>query len=157
MITGLVSALVHQRIFLRSNLHNNPVHLLRTRCCSTSTQEQELSAVEYDKLSNEVLGRLADFFDELGEKYDLSTDYDVQHAYGVLKVHFGNPIGTYVINRQAPNKQLWLSSPRSGPKRYDYSLSKRQWVYKHDGSELLALIEEEISDVVKSSVTIPKI
>lgn len=28
------------------------------------------------------------------------------------------PNGTYVINKQPPNKQIWLSSPVSGPDRY---------------------------------------
>lgn len=30
------------------------------------------------------------------------------------------PHGTYVLNKQPANKQIWLSSPVSGPKRYDY-------------------------------------
>ncbi|KAL8636792.1 MAG: hypothetical protein Q9228_005856 [Teloschistes exilis] len=38
---------------------------------------------------------------------------------GVLTLAFP-PIGTYVLNKQPPNKQIWLSSPKSGPKRYDY-------------------------------------
>lgn len=29
-------------------------------------------------------------------------------------------MGTYVLNKQPPNKQIWLSSPISGPKRYDW-------------------------------------
>ncbi|KAI4201725.1 MAG: hypothetical protein LQ350_003079 [Teloschistes chrysophthalmus] len=40
---------------------------------------------------------------------------------GVLTLAFP-PIGTYVLNKQPPNKQIWLSSPKSGPKRYDYVL-----------------------------------
>lgn len=38
---------------------------------------------------------------------------------GVLEVSLP-PSGTYVINKQPPNKQIWLSSPVSGPKRYDF-------------------------------------
>lgn len=33
---------------------------------------------------------------------------------------FVPPRGTYVLNKQPPNKQIWLSSPLSGPKRFDY-------------------------------------
>ncbi|OON18563.1 iron donor protein CyaY [Opisthorchis viverrini] len=87
----------------------------------------ELSNSEYESLSNETLDKLAEVFDSLGEKYNLDKDYDVEHAYGVLKVYFGAGIGTYIINRQAPNKQLWLSSPRSGPKRYDFIRSRDEW------------------------------
>lgn len=54
--------------------------------------------------------------------------------------------GTYVINKQPPNKQLWLSSPLSGPKRYDWcSLGDgKSWAYLRDNSTLDQLILEEL-------------
>lgn len=65
------------------------------------------------------------------------------------------PAGTYVINKQPPNKQIWLSSPISGPKRYDYViLSEGQdskegtgvgaWIYLRDMSTLADLLRDEI-------------
>ena len=54
---------------------------------------------------------------------------------------------TYVLNKQPPNKQIWLSSPLSGPKRYDYvtpASGGGDWVYLRDGSTLSGLLEEEI-------------
>lgn len=61
-------------------------------------------------------------------------------------------IGTYVLNKQPPNKQIWLSSPISGPKRYDWIVdrdekggSNRQWIYLRDGSSLTELLNEELS------------
>ena len=30
---------------------------------------------------------------------------------GVITVKLGDDLGTYVINKQTPNKQIWLSSP----------------------------------------------
>jgi frataxin len=64
------------------------------------------------------------------------------------------PHGTYVINKQPPNKQIWLSSPISGPKRYDYVVtsegqdSKQDtatggWVYLRDGTYLTELLQQE--------------
>lgn len=50
--------------------------------------------------------------------------------------------GTYVINKQTPNKQIWLSSPTSGPKRYDYI--DKTWIYKHSGESLYELLSNEI-------------
>lgn len=73
---------------------------------------------------------------------------------GVLTVKFGEPHGTYVINRQTPNKQIWLSSPKSGPKRYDFVNS--QWVYKHDGKTLHELLNNEIPTIVKVAVCFDK-
>ena len=31
---------------------------------------------------------------------------------GVLTINVGGELGTYVINKQSPNKQIWLSSPK---------------------------------------------
>lgn len=73
---------------------------------------------------------------------------------GVLTVKFDEPHGTYVINRQTPNKQIWLSSPKSGPKRYDFVNS--QWIYKHDGKTLHELLNNEISTIVKFEVCFDK-
>jgi frataxin len=63
--------------------------------------------------------------------------------------------GTYVINKQPPNKQIWLSSPLSGPKRYDFCVASEgqgdkegtglgTWIYARDGSTLDGLIFKEI-------------
>ena len=63
--------------------------------------------------------------------------------------------GTYVLNKQPPNKQIWISSPSSGPKRYDWVLFSEgqdqkegsgvgDWIYLRDGSSLTALLKNEI-------------
>jgi frataxin len=63
--------------------------------------------------------------------------------------------GTYVINKQPPNKQIWLSSPRSGPKRYDWVIQGDgqhqkegtgvgDWIYIRDGSSLDSLFQQEL-------------
>jgi frataxin len=60
-----------------------------------------------------------------------------------------------VINKQPPNKQIWLASPLSGPKRYDWvvygeSMHQKEgggqgaWVYLRDGSRLSALLSKEL-------------
>lgn len=69
---------------------------------------------------------------------------------GVLTVKFGIPHGTYVINRQTPNLQIWLSSPISGPKRYDFH--DGHWVYRHDGISLHKLLNQEIPSIVNQDV-----
>jgi len=63
--------------------------------------------------------------------------------------------GTYVINKQPPNKQIWLSSPISGPKRYDWVVTGEgmhqkadggigDWIYLRDGSSLTELLRKEV-------------
>ncbi|GFR17347.1 frataxin, mitochondrial [Trichonephila clavata] len=58
-----------------------------------------------------------------------------------------NKHNIYVINKQSPNKQIWLSSPFSGPKRYDFI--NETWIYKHDGVSLHQLLRDEISKVIE--------
>lgn len=73
---------------------------------------------------------------------------------GVLTLVFP-PNGSYVINKQPPNKQIWLSSPISGPKRYDWVVlgegqdqkegsGKGEWIYLRDGSTLTDLMRKEV-------------
>lgn len=73
---------------------------------------------------------------------------------GVMTITVANK-GTYVINKQPPNKQIWLSSPLSGPKRYDFCVANEgqgdkegtalgTWIYLRDGSSLDELIHKEI-------------
>ena len=47
----------------------------------------------------------------------------------------------FVLNKQAPNLQLWLSSPVSGPLRYNYSGGA--WLNSRDEHELLALLTSD--------------
>ena len=74
---------------------------------------------EYAREANEALESLSDKFSEVVEEVEEWSDADPTLADGVLTVRLGGRPGTYVINKQTPNKQLWLSSPVSGPARFD--------------------------------------
>lgn len=79
----------------------------------------------------------------------------------MLTVNFGKTYGSYVINRQTPNRQIWLSSPTSGPKRYDFVMSDQPnegyWIYKHDGVVLHDLLQQEIGPIVRRDVDFRKL
>ena len=51
--------------------------------------------------------------------------------------------GTFVLNKQAPNLQIWLSSPISGPLRYNFSRAAAEWRNTRDDHELLALLADD--------------
>ncbi|XP_059161734.1 frataxin, mitochondrial-like [Physella acuta] len=105
----------------------------------------EISEAEYEALAEETLDSLTEFFEDLPETEACDEDYDCAFGNGVLTLHLGSAEGTYVLNKQTPNKQIWLSSPLSGPKRYDYY--QGQWVYLRDGTGLHKLLEDEISEI----------
>ena len=66
------------------------------------------------------------------------------------------PHGTWVINKQTPNRQLWWSSPVSGPRRYEWNEETERWVYtrgtegvgRGDAGECLGeTMERELKDI----------
>ncbi|KAI6045130.1 Frataxin [Pisolithus marmoratus] len=114
------------------------------------TSASEFQIEEYHTLSDTtmttLLERLEGLLDELAD-----NDAEVDYHGGVLTLKLGSQ-GTYVINKQPPNKQIWLSSPISGPKRYDYVRATDDWRYSRDGEELSALLERELSETLGRDV-----
>ncbi len=55
----------------------------------------------------------------LGGNNENSCSFARHLQQGVLTLRLGD-LGTYVINKQTPNRQIWMSSPLSGPVRYDW-------------------------------------
>ncbi|KAI5957676.1 YFH1 [Candida theae] len=141
-----LSRCVSRRLPLNSHNATTCLRLysISTQGESLSGKIDEISDGEYNKLSNQYLETLSEELEELNEEYD---QVDAELSHGVLTLILP-PNGTYVINKQPPNKQIWLSSPISGPKRYD--LINGQWRTLRDGSLLTELLEQEISEALKT-------
>ncbi|XP_062937069.1 frataxin, mitochondrial isoform X4 [Cynocephalus volans] len=87
------------------------VYLMNLRKSGTLGNPGSLDETTYERLAEETLDSLAEFFEDLADKPYTFEDYDVSFGSGVLTIKLGGNLGTYVINKQAPNKQIWLSSP----------------------------------------------
>lgn len=112
-----------------------------------------IDSVTFVTVCSDTLESLVDYFEQIIDESGTLRNPDVTYGDGVLTVSFGEPHGTYVINRQLPNRQIWLSSPTSGPKRYDFIPDKRTvnegyWLYRHDGVTLHELLQQEITAIV---------
>ncbi|XP_078671543.1 frataxin, mitochondrial-like [Branchiostoma floridae x Branchiostoma belcheri] len=122
---------------------------IRTTCdvrmCSNQQSNSEIALNEYHRIADDTLDGLAEYLEDLGDQDCCPPEYDVQFSSDVLTLRLGGNLGTYVINKQTPNKQIWLSSPTSGPKRYDYFDERCGWVYRHDNNSLHSLLQEELS------------
>jgi len=81
--------------------------------------------------------------------------WEVEYNSGVMTINFGQAHGTYVINKQPPNMQIWLSSPISGPKRYDYDANAETWFYSRDGASLGELLTQEFQTILAGNVDVP--
>ncbi|CAI5496374.1 unnamed protein product [Closterium sp. Naga37s-1] len=104
--------------------------------------EGELSENDFHQLADEALHWLHEKFDALGDEVDIEG-FDVDLSQGVLTLRLGQH-GIFVINKQAPNRQIWFSSPQSGPARFDW-LPGQGWVYRRTGTELMSLLQAELS------------
>ncbi|KAI0181239.1 Frataxin [Hypoxylon sp. FL1284] len=109
-----------------------------------------ITADEYHEIADNYLEALLTKYEEL---QDESDSVDVDFSSGVMTIKIPG-LGVYVINKQPPNKQIWLSSPVSGPKRFDYVVvgegqdqkqdtASGDWVYLRDGTILGNLLKEE--------------
>ncbi|KAL4243060.1 frataxin family protein [Abortiporus biennis] len=99
-----------------------------------------------DATMENLLERLEDLIDEIE-----NTQYEVEYSSGVLTLKLGDK-GTYVINKQPPNKQIWLSSPISGPQRYDYEEEQDNWIYEREHVVLGDLLNKELSSALGQEV-----
>ncbi|KAJ2840964.1 Mitochondrial matrix iron chaperone [Coemansia erecta] len=113
----------------------------------------ELDDSQYHSLSSQTMDSLTEYFEDLGDKLEMD-DYDIEYSSGVLTLRLG-AYGTYVINKQPPNKQIWLSSPVSGPERYDYDKIRDAWFCRHKDESLGVLLNREISEALKIKAAIP--
>jgi frataxin-like iron-binding protein CyaY len=60
----------------------------------------------------------------------------------VLKVVFLNG-KVFVLNRMTPRKEIWLSSPISGPSHFTYDMEKEKW-YNPSDQELEGLLWSDL-------------
>ncbi|XP_010280433.1 PREDICTED: frataxin, mitochondrial, partial [Phaethon lepturus] len=139
-----------QELQYASEVKSKTVWLMNLRNVGTLNDTSFLDETTYEKLAEETLDSLADFFEDLTDKPFTPEDYDVSLGSGVLTVKLGGDMGTYVINKQTPNRQIWLSSPTSGPKRYDWT--GQNWVYSHDRVSLHELLSKEFSTALKTKL-----
>jgi frataxin len=125
-----------------------------SRPCPLSTSPRLFhSEADFHYLADETLDAIQDAMEELFEEISSDDEHEleVNCASGVLTIALP-PHGTWVINKQTPNRQLWWSSPISGPRRYEYD--NGQWVFTRsmdeDGlakSTLTDALREEIQEL----------
>lgn len=106
----------------------------------------KISATKYCHVADSYLETLSDSLEELGEKF---PQIDVELTQGVMSLTVA-PGKTYVINKQPPNKQIWLSSPISGPKRFD--LIGGKWITLRDNTSLTDLLRKELEEELACEV-----
>ncbi|CAA7622752.1 Protein implicated in iron transport [Candidatus Terasakiella magnetica] len=79
------------------------------------------------------------------------ADADVQA--GILTITLPG-VGQYVINKHAPNREIWLSSPKSGAHHFRYA--EGAWISTRDATiSLVPLLVAEIKASTGADLQLP--
>jgi frataxin len=92
-------------------------------------------------MSNFAFESLADsLLDTLEE--EIGSHADTERQGGVLTIEGEG--GTWVVNKHAPTRQVWLSSPKSGARHYALEEASGLWADTRGGSDLLTTLSLEL-------------
>ncbi|TAN56624.1 MAG: iron donor protein CyaY [Magnetospirillum sp.] len=91
-------------------------------------------------LADQLIERIADAVEDNLE----TADADIQS--GILTITVPG-LGQYVINKHTPNREIWVSSPKSGA--YHFAHRDGAWVSTRDAAVVLApLLSAELGVAV---------
>ncbi|XP_012479773.1 frataxin, mitochondrial [Gossypium raimondii] len=107
---------------------------------------------EFHRIANSTIHDLQEKLEEYGDIVDMDG-FDVDYGNEVLTLKLG-ALGTYVMNKQTPNRQIWLSSPISGPSRFDWDHDTQAWVYRRTKANLFKLLESELEQLCGEPVNL---
>ena len=95
-----------------------------------------MSDSAFESLAN---GLLAALEEEIGSHADAELQGGILTVEGGAK--FGG--GIWVVNKHAPTRQIWLSSPQSGARHYAFDAGSGQWKDTRGGPDLIAHLSAE--------------
>lgn len=72
----------------------------------------------------------------------LGEHVDAELQGGILTVE--GDAGTWIVNKHAPTRQIWLSSPVSGARHYAFDAAAGQWLDTRGGGDLLVALGDEL-------------
>jgi len=113
---------------------------------------------DFHDLADETLETIQDELDDLFENattpVENGDEIEINYSSGVLTISLGAN-GTWVLNKQTPNRQIWWSSPLSGPQRFEHLRIEGEegdgtdvWVSSRDPSSRLgALLSKELKEL----------
>ncbi|CAN0914734.1 Frataxin, mitochondrial [Linum grandiflorum] len=100
---------------------------------------------EFHELADSTIHDLQDKLEEYGDTVQVDG-FDIDYGNEVMTLELGE-LGTYVLNKQTPNRQLWLSSPVSGPSRFDWDRDAEAWIYQRTKASLARVFESELQQL----------
>ena len=72
----------------------------------------------------------------------IGAEGDAELQGGVLTVQ--GDAGTWLVNKHAPTRQIWLSSPKSGARHYAFDRASGLWKDTRSAGDLLSTLSDEL-------------
>ncbi len=91
-------------------------------------------------MSDSAFDRLADSL--LATLEEAAGDHDAELQGSVLTIEADG--GTWIVNKHAPTRQIWLSSPVSGARHYAFDAGSGRWQDTRGGDDLLSVLAAEL-------------
>lgn len=143
-------AVISNRKILSTNSSSRLIaKFLRTNSCSFSTNPSNSNPRKFDfnSVSEDSLNGLLEKLE--AKEAHLPNTFDAEYSQGVLTIKFDSKI-VYVLNKQPPNQQIWLSSPFTGPKRFEWKESDSTWRdVRNSETELIEFLRSEFANNLK--------
>merc|ERR1712232_1246413 len=89
---------------------------------------------EYHVTADETLDDLLDSLEEIVDPLPPPADVKLDTGVLTLTLPARRTQMTWVVNKQAPSRQLWWSSPLSGPNRCDFEEGRWAFTRTEEGS-----------------------
>ncbi len=112
------------------------------------TVQNSSNSFDMQTYLKEVEGVLNHIYETL-DVMDLEVTDNITLSDGVLKISFKKN-RHFVINIQRPNLQIWLSSPFSGPQRFEFNMKEGKWENIRNKKSILTILEDEFNQILKS-------
>ncbi|CUF13011.1 frataxin, mitochondrial, putative [Bodo saltans] len=139
---------------MRRAQHTLP-HLLLSSSAAVRLHQSKAGMEGFHNIAfNSAADALLEEMESAIEACDSDVVEDINYSDGVLNIDTTK--GSFVLNKQAPNIQLWLSSPISGPHHYNMINEEGRVVWRSDKDQhdLVEKMERELSEVLSVKVAI---
>ncbi|MEO5335505.1 MAG: iron donor protein CyaY [Magnetospirillum sp. WYHS-4] len=103
----------------------------------------------FEAKADATLNRLQDAIEEaLGDVLEA----DLQAGILIVDLDVG---GQYVINKHRPNRQIWMSSPKSGASHFQFDTAIGAWVSTRGTARLEEMLATELSALTGRDFALP--
>jgi frataxin len=102
----------------------------------------------FDTLADRTLQHL---FAQIDAELADAADVDLRGGILTIALEDGRQ---YVINKHAPNRQIWMSSPVSGASHYEHDAASGAWRSTRGGDPLMPRLARELAELTGTAIAL---